>query len=105
MSPGDPSWDASPAFERSSVATFEKDGYSAGKIVVEEHFGTHLDAPAHFSKGGWTVDQIPVEGLYRPGVCIDVTAAVRDQDYRVTRADIAAFESAFGACPGKGRSC
>jgi len=100
LSAGDPSWDGSPAFERSNVATFEKDGYSAGKIVVEEHFGTHLDAPAHFSEGGWTVDQIPVERLYRPGVCIDVTAAaLKDQDYRVTRADIAAFESEFGPVP------
>ena len=100
LSAGDPSWDASPAFERSTVATFEKDGYTAGKIVVEEHFGTHLDAPAHFSKSGWTVDQIPVERFYRPGVSIDVTAAVaKDPDYRVTRADITAFEAAVGPVP------
>ena len=26
---------------------------------MQEHFSTHIDAPAHFSKDGWTVDQIP----------------------------------------------
>ena len=96
----DPSWDGSPAFERTSVATFEKDGYAAGRITVEEHFGTHLDAPAHFSKGGWSVDQIPVERLYRPGVRIDVSAkAAAAPDYLVTPADIRAFESAHGKIP------
>ena len=96
----DPTWDGKPAFERSVVATFDKDGYTAGKIMVEEHFGTHLDAPAHFAKDGWTVDRIPVDRLYRPGVCINVTAqAAKDQDYRVTRADIAAFEAKRGAVP------
>jgi kynurenine formamidase len=96
----DPTWDGKPAFERSVVATFDKDGYTAGKIVVEEHFGTHLDAPAHFAKDGWTVDRIPVDRLYRPGVCINVTAqAAKDPDYRVTRADIAAFEARHGVVP------
>lgn len=33
-----------------------------------EHTGTHIDAPSHFSKGGQTVNQIPVQKLYRvPG--------------------------------------
>ena len=52
----DPSWDGAPAFTREAVASFDKDGYAAGRITVDEHFGTHVDAPAHFSKGGWTLD-------------------------------------------------
>jgi kynurenine formamidase len=100
ISATDPSWDAAPAFERTVVATFEKDGYAAGKITVEEHFGTHLDAPAHFSKSGWTVDRIPVDRLYRPGVCVNVTTqAAKDDDYLVTRADLKAFETRSGAIP------
>jgi len=96
----DPSWEGTPAFERVPSATFEKDGYAAGRITVEEHFGTHVDAPAHFAKGGWTVDQIPVERLYRPGICIDVSGkAAKDPDYRVTKADIVAFEAEHGQVP------
>jgi kynurenine formamidase len=96
----DPTWDGKPAFERRIVATFEKDGYAAGAITVHEHFGTHLDAPAHFAKNGWTVDQIPADRLYRPGICIDVSVqAARDPDYRVTAADIKAFEARSGVVP------
>jgi kynurenine formamidase len=100
LSATDPSWEGTPAFQRTPTATFEKDGYAAARITVDEHFGTHLDAPAHFAKGGWTVDQIPVDRLYRPGVCIDVSAkAAADADYRVTVDDIKAFESGSGAIP------
>ncbi len=100
LAASDPSWEGTPGFQRTATATFDKDGYAAARIAVDEHFGTHLDAPAHFSKTGWTVDQIPVERLYRPGVCIDVSAkAAKDPDYRVTVADIKAFESAAGAIP------
>jgi kynurenine formamidase len=100
LSASDPSWESTPAFQRTPVATLEKDGYAAARITVDEHFGTHVDAPAHFARGGWTVDRIPVDRLYRPGVCIDVTAkAAADSDYRVSVDDIKAFESSTGAIP------
>jgi len=67
---------------------------------VDEHFGTHLDAPAHFANGGWSVEQIPVERLYRPGIRIDVSAkAAGNPDYLVTPQDVRAFESAHGRIP------
>ena len=93
----DPSWDGAPAFERSVVASFEKDGYAAGKIVVEEHFGTHLDAPAHFAKDGWTVDAIPADRLLGPGFVVNVSEKARQNaDYRVTVADVQAAEARLG---------
>ena len=96
----DPSWDGPPALTREGVASFGKDGYAAGRITVDEHFGTHVDAPAHFAKGGWTVDQIPVDRLRRPGVRIDVTAQVAgNTDYLVSVADIKAFEAKSGVVP------
>jgi kynurenine formamidase len=97
IQPTDPSWDPAPAYERSVVATMEKDGYAAAKITVEEHFGTHVDAPAHFAPGGWTVDRIPVDRFYRAGVRIDVSKqAAANPDYRVTAADLQAFEKSAG---------
>jgi kynurenine formamidase len=96
----DPSWDGAPAFARHAVATFDKDGYSAGRVEVEEHFGTHLDAPAHFAAGGLTADAIPADRLVRPAVVIDVSAkAAHDPDYRVAAADLQQFESGHGAIP------
>lgn len=100
LSRSDPSWEGTPGFQRTPTATIEKDGYAAARITFDEHFGTHLDAPAHFSKTGWTVDEIPVDRLYRPGVCIDVAPmAAKDADYRVSVADITTFESTAGAIP------
>ena len=96
----DPTWDGAPAYQRNVVATIEKDGYTGGKITIEEHFGTHVDAPAHFAPGGWTVDRIPVERLYRPGLRIDVSKqAAANPDYRVTAVDIQQFEKSSGRIP------
>ena len=97
ISATDPSWAGTPAYERATVATVARDGYTAGRISIEEHFGTHVDAPAHFAANGWTVDRIPVDRLHRPGVKIDVVAsAAADADYRVTVADVKAFEARHG---------
>ena len=96
----DPTWDGAPAYQRAVVATLEKDGYAGGKISIEEHFGTHVDAPAHFAPAGWTVDRIPVDRLYRPGVRVDVSKqSAADPDYRVTVADLQTFEKISGRIP------
>ncbi|HET9400320.1 MAG TPA: cyclase family protein, partial [Candidatus Acidoferrales bacterium] len=50
-------------FEAQPNATFEKDGYFTRSFWMLEHYGTHLDAPIHFAKGGATVDQIPAQKL------------------------------------------
>lgn len=97
LSERSPSWSGERAFSRTATETSAKDGYEAGKFASEEHFGTHLDAPAHFG-GTWTTDQIPVDRFVRPAVCINVEAAVaRDEDYRVTLADVKAFEARHGS--------
>jgi kynurenine formamidase len=36
------------------------------------HSGTHIDAPCHFSKNGWSIDQIPLEVLVGPGIILDL---------------------------------
>src|SRR5689334_21266519 len=42
------------------------DAFFAREILSPEHYGTHLDAPAHLEHGLWTVDQIPAERLVAP---------------------------------------
>ncbi len=48
-------------FEAKINATIEKNGYFTRSFWMLEHYGTHLDAPAHFPPGKTTVDQIPVK--------------------------------------------
>ncbi len=74
--------------------------YSAYAFRTPEHGGTHLDAPIHFAEGRHTVDQIPLESLVGPGVVIDVSPqATADPDYRLTVADVQAWEAEHGAVP------
>ena len=71
-------------FESKVEATPEKDGYFARSFWTLEHYGTHMDAPAHFPPGKEYLDQIPVQHLFAPAVVIDVREeAAKDPDYRL----------------------
>jgi kynurenine formamidase len=85
------------AYRVRTVATIEKDKYFARNITLPEHFGTHIDAPAHFARGMWTVDQIPPERLMGPLAVLDVSSKAKENpDYQVSVEDIAAWEHANG---------
>jgi len=87
-------------YQAKTVATIEKDGYFAREISLPEHFGTHLDAPAHFAHGMWTVDQIPPERLVAPLVVLDAKAgASANADYQIAVEDISRWEQAHGQIP------
>ncbi len=87
-------------YQSKTVATIAKDKFFARDISLPEHFGTHIDAPAHFCPGLWTVDEIPPERLVVPLVVLDVAANVPDNpDYQVTVEDIARWERAYGRTP------
>src|SRR5215471_16500269 len=49
------------AFAANINATVEKNGYFTRSFWMLEHYGTHLDAPAHFPPGTITVDKIAPE--------------------------------------------
>ena len=95
LSDADPTWSGKPVF---SHTTERQGNILVGTFSTDEHFGTHVDAPAHFVPDGWTVDQIPVIRLVRPGVMLDLRAkCAKNEDYRVTREDIVLFERRNGA--------
>ena len=89
-----------PLFSAKTVATLEKDKYFARTIALPEHFGTHLDAPAHFARGLWTVDKIPPERLIGPLVVLDVSENAKNHpDYQISVQDIARWEDLHGQIP------
>lgn len=74
--------------------------YSSNAYSSPEHGGTHLDAPIHFSEGGLSVDQIPVERLIAPAIVIDISAQCAvDPDYRLQVEDVEDWEKSFGEIP------
>jgi kynurenine formamidase len=91
--------DKSP-FQTKTLATVAKEGYFLREFSMPEHFGTHLDAPAHFVGGLWTVDQIPPERLVSPLVVIDAIAKAKaNADYQIAVEDIAGWEHVHGEIP------
>ena len=80
-------------FEAKVNATIEKNGYFTRSFWMLEHYGTHLDAPAHFPPGKATVDQIPVKQLIGPAAVLDVRAeGAKDADYQLPAARIEEWE-------------
>jgi kynurenine formamidase len=74
--------------------------YAANSFSTPEHGGTHFDAPIHFAAGQRTSDQVPPRQLVGPGVVIDVAAkSAADPDYRLSAADVLAWEAKHGAVP------
>lgn len=97
-------WPTSPSrFELKTLHRGPTDAgffYSSYALCTPEHGGTHLDAPVHFAEGRQSADEIPLERLMGPAVVIDVSArAAADADYRLSVADVSAWEARHGAVP------
>lgn len=74
--------------------------YASNSFCTPEHGDTHVDAPVHFAKNGWTVDEIPVTQLTGDGIVINLKNTVKDQaDYQISVADVEAWEAENGNIP------
>jgi kynurenine formamidase len=94
-----PNWEGTEEspFAATELGNLQRDGYYSRIFTTQEHYGTHLDAPAHFAADAWTVEQIPAERLVRPLAIIDVQEHVKNNcDYEVGTQDIAEWEDAHG---------
>jgi kynurenine formamidase len=93
--PGDQKW-----FAAERNATIERNGYFTRSFWMLEHYGTHLDAPAHFAPGKATVDEIRVKHLFGPAVVIEARSdGVKDPDYQLPAAKLAEWENKHGRIP------
>ena len=97
-----PNWEGTEQspFHAEVLGNLERDGYYSRIFTTQEHYGTHLDAPAHFAANAWTVEQIPAERLVRPLAVLNVRAkAMLDSDYAVSLQDVADWEQQHGEIP------
>jgi kynurenine formamidase len=70
------------------------------EIRINEHTGTHMDAPLHFSADGMSVAEIPVDKLIVPLAVIDIREkAAASADAQVTPDDLKAYIAANGPLP------
>lgn len=98
--PESPHWKGFSAERVVETYTIDKDGFAAHEYTHVGQWGTHVDPPAHFHKGLKTVDQIDPKDMLLPLVVLDVhEQAIKDPDYVVTLADVAAWEHRHGPIP------
>ncbi|ARE41657.1 cyclase family protein [Rhodovulum sp. P5] len=95
-----PTFGGSPGIAYDKQFDFAANGYNLYSLTVNEHTGTHLDAPLHFSQDGASVDEIPVENLVCPLCVVDIRArAAEDRDTQLTPDDLKGWISANGEIP------
>jgi kynurenine formamidase len=95
-----PTFGGAPGISYDKQFDFAANGYNLYKLTIDEHTGTHIDAPLHFSPDGASVAEIPVTSLVCPLAVIDIAArAAEDPDTQVTPDDIRAWIAAHGPIP------
>ncbi len=95
-----PTYFGQPGIEANQAFNFADNGFNLFNLAVNEHTGTHIDAPLHFSADGQSVDEIPVSNLVCPLCVIDIAArAAEDADAQVTPDDLKAWMDANGEIP------
>jgi kynurenine formamidase len=93
-------------FRMETLSRYDDNGpaWYWNNITMNEHTGTHFDAPAHWVTGRDlprnTVDAVPSRDFVAPAVVVDISAeAGQDADFVVTRAFLQAWEEKHGKIP------
>jgi kynurenine formamidase len=99
--PGQPRFPAFPDETREAVFDLERgDGFTAHRYSIIGQWGTHVDPPSHFIRGGRTLDEIPVQEMILPLVVLDITDAVpANPDTTPALEDVRRWEERHGAIP------
>lgn len=92
-----------PVYDPTQVAdkfTCDRDGFFVRSWSFDEHCGTHVDAPAHFSSEAPTVDLIRPEDLVLPLALVDIRERVAgNHDAMVLPDDVRDWERRHGPLP------
>ena len=95
-----PTYFGVPGITLTAKFTFADNGFNVFDLALNEHTGTHIDAPLHFSADGQSVAQIPVENLIAPLAIVDISErAAGDPDTLLTPDDLKAWIAANGPLP------
>ncbi|XP_037073795.1 kynurenine formamidase-like [Pollicipes pollicipes] len=72
-------WPGNLKFNLSEVFKGQLDGFwlEMHNFATAEHGGTHMDAPVHVFRGGWTLEKIPVDRFVANGKHMSVICPLR----------------------------
>lgn len=60
--------------------TFDEVGWQGSSFSMFCHYGTHVDAPNHFIRGGSSIDEVPVNSLLGPAAVIELSDHGEEQE-------------------------
>ncbi len=93
-------------FRRKEVSRYDERGVAWywNEFSMNEHTGTHFDAPVHWVTGrdvpNGSVDALPVEHLIAPAIVVDCSRQANENpDYLLTRSEVEAWEEEHGTIP------
>ncbi|MCZ3387423.1 MAG: cyclase family protein [Actinomycetia bacterium] len=90
-------WPGIPPMVVESTETIERDGSFSRRLTLDEHSGTHFDAPSHFLEGAAHVADVPASQLVRPLHVVDFTHRSKDDpDAELTPNDLKEHEAVHG---------
>ncbi|WP_350334139.1 cyclase family protein [Coralliovum pocilloporae] len=97
---GFPTYFGKPGISLEQKFNWAEHKFNLLEMKLNEHTGTHIDAPLHFSEDGQSVAEIPVSSLIAPLCVVDIAArAADDADTLVTPDDLKAWISKNGDIP------
>lgn len=92
-----PTYFGDPQFSTDQKFNYAEHKFNLLELRVNEHTGTHIDAPLHFSADGQSIARVPVGDLVVPLCVVDIKAvAAENADAQVTPDDLKAWISANG---------
>ena len=90
-------WPGTPPLVVESSETIDADGSFTRRITLDEHSGTHFDAPSHFAEGAAHVGDVAADALVRPLSVIDFSEkCVNQPDAVLEVEDLLAHEALHG---------
>jgi kynurenine formamidase len=106
FTPGIPHWPGFPDEKQKTIYWYDKrpdtmgSGFFAEVFTLVGQWGTHVDSPAHFTKGLRTVDQIDLKEMILPLVVVDVHNEVENNpDYTLPVDRLKKWEKEHGQIP------
>lgn len=89
-------WPGTPPMLAEPGESIETDGSFTRRVTLDEHSGTHFDAPSHFAPEGWHVADVPAERLVCPLHVIHRPTPTEQPDAVLTPAEVEQYESEHG---------
>lgn len=97
VNPSIPKFGAFPDLSIETLYTIEKDGFFVDKVSFVTQYGTHIDAPIHFSENKRTLEQLELDELVLPLFVINKEKEVENNpNFILTAKDVLEWEKENG---------